>query len=117
MATGQNMENTQKLSVCCCMDKGQSSVKVNFEKDAYTPYETAKCFVDIDNSQCELPIDSVTFKLMRDCDARAGPHHMRIPDVCLTTASHPGVEAKGKKEREHMQLDLNNARESNRFQL
>jgi hypothetical protein len=71
----------------------------------------------VDNTQCQLPIENITFKLKRDSDAKAQSHKMKIPDLTLATNTYPGVDAGGKKDMEHMMLDLNNARESNRYQL
>ena len=111
------MENAQEIKTCCCIDQGKAVIKVNFEKNAYTPYEIAKCFVDVNNSECKIPIENITFKLKRAVDAKAGGHNLQVGDLTLATNTYPGCEAGAIKEKEHMQLDLNNAREKNKFNL
>lgn len=90
-------------------------MKVNFEKNAYTPYETAKCFVEVDNTACKIPIENVTFKLKRKVWAKAGSHTLRLGDGTMSTMTFPGVEAGASKPREHMTLDLNTARDNDRY--
>jgi hypothetical protein len=85
MKTGHNLESAQEIKECCCIDKGKADMKVNFEKNAYTPYETAKCFVEVNNTECKIPIENVTFKLKRAVTATANGHNLHLDDFTLAT--------------------------------
>lgn len=115
MSTGQNMESAQKITTCCCIDKGKADIKTNFEKNAYTPYEVAKCFVEVNNKECQIDIQNVTFKLKRKVWARAGGHTLKLGDATMATTTFDGCAAGEEKPREHLTLDLNDARESDRY--
>ena len=117
MKTGHNLESAQEIKDFCCIDKGKADMKVNFEKNAYTPYETAKCFVEVNNTECKIPIENVTFKLKRAVTAIAKGHNLQLEDLTLATQTFPGVGAGESKPKEHLTLDLNNARESDRYML
>jgi len=90
-------------------------LKVNFEKNAYTPYDIAKCFVEVDNSEGKVPIENISFTLKRKISAKAGPHTLRVGDMTMCTVNFPGIEAGETKPKEHMTLDLNTARDNDRF--
>ena len=118
MALGQTLDSTQNITTCCCLAKGKTSLNVNFEANAYTPYEVAKCFVEVNNRECSIPIESVTFKLKRKVWAQAKTGQiLNIPDATMTTATFPGAAAFQDSKREHWSLDLNKAREANPLQM
>lgn len=73
--------------------------------------------MEADNSKCELPVENITFKLCRRVTASAGHHRLNLPIAALTTMNFPGIEAGGKQERVHRELDLNHAREHNRYAM
>lgn len=93
------------------MGQGSSTLKVNFEKNAYTPHDVAKCFVDVDNTQCKLNITDITFQLTRTIKAKAGPHRFNHGPTTLTVQKFPGCAAGASKPTEHMTLDLSRARD------
>ena len=117
IATGQNLTSTQKLVTCCCVDQGTANIACNFEKNAYTPYEVAKCYMEASNKDCKIPVDSITFTLKRKVWAKAGFHQLRVPETTLATLTLPGLLEGQERPKEHMELDLNTARESNRFMI
>jgi len=112
------MESKQKITTCCCIDKGNASINVNFEKNAYTPYEIAKCFIEVNNKECQIPIESVTFKLKRKVWAKSSDGHiLHLGDATMATQSFSGCAAGEAKPKEHCTLDLNTARESNPYYI
>jgi len=115
MATGQHLDNSQQMTACCCIDQGTGSMKVNFEKNAYTPYEVAKCFVEVNNTEGKIPINNISFTLKRKIWAKAGQHILNVPDMTMCSVNFPGIEAGENKPKEHMSLDLNTARDNDRF--
>jgi len=55
----------KEIKTCCCCNKGTLNVRTHFEKNAYTPSEEAKIYVEIDNSTLGKSIDSLKFELIQ----------------------------------------------------
>lgn len=47
-----SIASKQELTNCCCVSKGFSTLKTDFEKNIYCPNECAKAIMTIDNSEC-----------------------------------------------------------------
>ena len=52
------------MKTWCCLDQGHCKIKSYFEKNAYVQGETANCCCEIDNSNCQLDIESVNTDLI-----------------------------------------------------
>lgn len=65
------MEESQ-ITTWCCIDQGTSKMWANYEKNIYTPQETAKAMINVDNSQCTLTVTRVKFFVEQRCTIRAG---------------------------------------------
>jgi len=42
------------LSTCCCIGQGSSQILTRFQKNTFYPNEAANCYVELDNSHCDL---------------------------------------------------------------
>lgn len=52
-------EKSTEVIRCRCVNKGICTIKAHLDKNAYTPSETAKITVEIDNSHCSVPIKAI----------------------------------------------------------
>ena len=50
------ISETQNIKTCCCCDQGPSALKAKFNKNVFTPDETAEGKIEIDNSQCKIAV-------------------------------------------------------------
>ncbi len=57
----EQKQETANIKTWCCIDQGASSMWSTFDKNIYTPQETAKALVHVDNSACKLPVTHVKF--------------------------------------------------------
>lgn len=65
----------------CCISKGVltmynellqvSKIRFCFDKNAYFSGETAKLWVEIDNSECDIPVDKINAKFMNVTTVRS----------------------------------------------
>jgi hypothetical protein len=57
----EQQQETSKIKTWCCIDQGISSMWATFERNIYTPQETAKAMIHVNNQQCTLPVTRVKF--------------------------------------------------------
>jgi hypothetical protein len=50
---------TQEVNIMNCCARGYSVLSCEFEKNIFTPVETAEGIIRIDNSNCQLPIKTI----------------------------------------------------------
>lgn len=54
------------IYACCCFgNKGNVSLKTQFEKTTYIPTETCRAIADLDNSNCSADCKSIDLELVR----------------------------------------------------
>lgn len=54
----------QELTNCCCISKGFSTLKTDFEKNVYCPNENAKAIMTVDNSECSVDCTNINFAVV-----------------------------------------------------
>lgn len=59
--TNEQQQETSIVKTWCCIDQGVSSMWSTFEKNIYTPQETARAMIHVDNSRCQLPVTRCRF--------------------------------------------------------
>lgn len=59
----EQQREVANIKTWCCVDQGHSEMWANFEKNIYTPQETARAMINIDNSRCTLNCTQVKFWL------------------------------------------------------
>ncbi len=59
--TNEQQQETSKIKTWCCIDQGTSSMWSTFEKNIYTPQETARAMIHVDNSRCTLAVTRCKF--------------------------------------------------------
>lgn len=61
----ENREDKQTINIktCCCLNKGETSITVNFSKNIFFSDETASADIQVDNSKCLLRINEVEFQV------------------------------------------------------
>jgi len=55
----------------CCIGKGSASIVSSFDKMAYVPGETAVIVTSIDNTKCQVAVNTVDAKFHRSISLRA----------------------------------------------
>lgn len=60
-----NEIKSQNLKICGCIPRGHTIIKCYLEKYEFYNGETAKIFVEIDNSHCSLDLANITCVLKR----------------------------------------------------
>ena len=85
------------LSVCCA-SKGVMKTKAHFEKTVYQPGETANLLIQVDATDCAVPIHNVVGECIRSiiirCQHKTKNYNIRVStDVAqgLPAGSHSGV--------------------------
>lgn len=49
---GEEQKETSNIKTWCCIDQGESTMWSTFNKNIFTPHETAEATVHVDNSKC-----------------------------------------------------------------
>ena len=65
VAISRSMTLEKKIKTLFFVKQGTAKVDIVFEKDAYSPIDTARVLAKIDNSQCEKDIKQVKLQLRR----------------------------------------------------
>lgn len=75
------VENSINAKTWCCINQGVCRMKCFFEKNLYCPEEIANMICEVDNSQCDLPVRTITMRLLRNIHLDG--HHKKhyIQDV------------------------------------
>jgi len=84
-------QKTQAVMFCCCINKGDATMKVYFDKNCYAPGETAQIICEADNRSSEN-FTHIVVKLMRRLTLRAEGNTWSDVDV-LFEERYPGVPA------------------------
>ena len=64
--------DTRDVYACCCFgNKGPATITTQFEKDTYMPNELCRAMVDLDNSNCQADVKSISIKLERHIELSA----------------------------------------------
>lgn len=92
------------MKTCCCLDKGHCQMKTWFEKNIYTPQETARGTFAIDNSECQLTVENVSFSVQQRLRIKADHHHFSTINTLVEKESC-SVEP-GQKREETLELEL-----------
>jgi len=86
-------EDTKTMSTWCCLSKGPSSIRCNFEKNTYTPDENARILCDVDNSRCKLKVVAINIRLNQKIELRSDTRNIKLFQRIVCSRSYPGVEA------------------------
>jgi hypothetical protein len=84
-------QKVQSVMYCCCLNKGDATMKVHFDKNCYVPGETAQIVCEADNRSSE-DFTAIRVKLMRRLTLRAEGQTWSDVDV-LFEEKYPGVPA------------------------
>ena len=57
---GEEQKERSNIKTCCCIDQGHSTMWSTFDKNIFTPHETAHATVNVDNSECSLKVTEVS---------------------------------------------------------
>ena len=107
MGYGQLKEDSGAVTSCCCIGKGQATMKGSFEKNFYTAEETAKASAWIDNTQCKVDVTAIALELKMIIELKADHHHTHR-SIVIANQEFPGVgkgETTGDEPR-YLELDL-----------
>lgn len=80
-------------TTCCCIPRGETSFKVNFEKNAYVLGEDANMFCDIDNSDCSVNINHIEAKLINRVILKDKSSQKHVISKTLISKKFEGVES------------------------
>ena len=92
------------MKTCCCCDQGHCQMKTWFEKNIYTPQETARSTFAIDNSECQLTVNNVSFSVQQRLTLKADHHHFSTTNTLVEKES--GSVEPGEKREETLELEL-----------
>lgn len=53
------------IATCCCCAQGNARIQVQFSKNVFFTNEQAFANVTVDNSQCNLPINQISFNIIQ----------------------------------------------------
>jgi len=81
---------TTPLKTCCCCKQGSNTLKVNFEKNFYSPGENARVSMELDNSGTKLKNLKVVFSLKQRLELRAKGKLMTF-DLVKVKQELPGI--------------------------
>ena len=57
---------SNNINSCMCFcNKGQATLKCQFQKETYMPTETCHALADVDNTACQLPCTALVISLTR----------------------------------------------------
>lgn len=71
-------ELSQRISSCCCVDKGECRLVTYFEKDDYEPGETAFMVTEVDNSKCQVDVLRIRGLFAQELTLRAQGYTEKI---------------------------------------
>ena len=74
MVSGQIKDSIGNITTCCCMNKGQTTSRMSFEKDGYSPGELVQMIIEVDNSACEVNINTITISVTNHVSMKSGGH-------------------------------------------
>ena len=60
------------ITTWCCAGQGNSELSVQFQKNVFFANEVAQALVGVDNSKCQLDIESIHFDLVQRLKLRDG---------------------------------------------
>ena len=105
MRTDQTLSETSEIKTWGCCAQGTSSLKAEFNKNVFTPDETAEGDLKIDNSNCKVAVKEVRFSIEQVVKQRIGHHtHTETRTIIKKDCSGPGPgDGDWKKD---MELDL-----------
>lgn len=72
---GTSISETTELKTWGCCAKGASTLKAEFNKNVFTPADTAEGVIKIDNSACGLAVTKVSFSILQVVTQKVGGHH------------------------------------------
>lgn len=102
---GTHMVEGQVQNNCCLMDRGTTRLKTYFEKNEYSPGETAHILFDLDNTASDVSAKSVTATLVQ-VQTFMTKHHSEQQEIELQTVTTTGVQARGSLKTQMMKLVL-----------
>jgi hypothetical protein len=103
--TGDKQMEVSQIKTCCCMDKGQSTMYSEFEKNVFLPNEIVKGYVHVDNDRCQIACTNVHFAAEMRMTLRNGIHHYPVNrDLVQQNVVGPAAGEAGWKRE--MQIDL-----------
>jgi len=61
----QNEEQKElsNIKTWCCINQGKSSMWCNFEKNVFTPLDVAKAIIHVNNGECGLKCNKISFQI------------------------------------------------------
>lgn len=74
MLSAQIRDSQGEITSCCCMSKGITASKMSFEKDGYTPGELVQMIIEVDNTGCQVNINTITISVTNNVTLRSQGH-------------------------------------------
>ena len=75
------------VDICCCFAQGLTNIETKVNKTNFFQGEVAYVDCSIDNSQCDLPLKSVTMRLIRKLVVKSNGGHTHISNYILVIRS------------------------------
>ncbi|CDW78366.1 UNKNOWN [Stylonychia lemnae] len=66
-----------KITTWCCVDQGVSKIQVQFDKNTFMPHEKCKSEIKLDNSRCNIALNTVRFTMEQEITIKCGTHIYR----------------------------------------
>ena len=106
MKTDEKIAETSELKTWGCCAQGTSTLEAEFNKNVFTPQETAEGELKIDNSHCKLKVTRVRFSIEQELRQHIGHHHNAVTKTIIAKdIEGPDAEAGDWSETMKINLD------------
>ena len=93
MAADLKVVSEQRVKTWCCVDQGTSTIEVTFDRNTFTPHETASAHVAVYQERCNANMSGIRLCVQQEIDIEAKGHRFR--DVITLVEKHvDGVHAR-----------------------
>lgn len=106
---GEEQKETSEIKTWCCCDQGTSTMWSMFEKNQFVPTEMCRGKVHVDNSNCQIAANRVSFYIEQRLRVEAG-HHSHTYSKRLVNKTIEGPAAGQGEWFSDMELNLNDIR-------
>jgi len=102
---GATSEITTQVTSCCCQAKGSNVLKVQFEKNYYTPGEIAQVIMQLDNTNCKINNTALSFALKQNLSITAAGRTI-TRNLVKVQRNLPGIPSGQASSQSFMALNL-----------
>ena len=91
---GEEQKETSNIKTWCCVDQGNSTMWSTFNKNIFTPHETAVAYVNVDNSECQVACKHVKLFIEQELTIKdKSKHHEHTTTKILVEKEVGGPDA------------------------